>query len=41
MFSMCIDRWCFGTRESKLCSVLVLTDGALFQGRVIYVLYVY
>ena len=41
MFCMCIDRGCVGTGESKLCSVSVLAEGALVQGRVSYVLYVY
>jgi len=31
---MCIDSGCVGTGESKLCSVCVLTEGALVQGRV-------
>jgi len=34
MFCMCIDRGYVGTRESKLSSVCVLTEGALVQGRV-------
>jgi len=29
MFCMCIDRGCVVTWESKLCSVCVLTEGAL------------
>ena len=33
MFCMCIDRGYVGTGESKLCSVCVLTEGALVQGR--------
>jgi len=37
MFSMCIDRGCVGTGESKLCSLCVLTKGALLQRRVVYV----
>jgi len=41
MFCMFTDRGCVGTGESKLCSVCVLTEGALVQGRVRYVLYVY
>ena len=41
MFSMCIDRRCVGTGESKLCSVWILTEGALLQGSVSFVLYVY
>jgi len=41
MFCMCTDRGCVGTGESKVCSVCVLTEGALVQGRVSYVLYVY
>jgi len=40
MYCMCIDRGCVGTVESKLCTVCVLTEGALLQGRVSYVLYV-
>jgi len=38
---MCIDRGCVGTGESKLCSLCVLTEGALVHGRVSYFLYVY
>ena len=34
MFYMSIDRGCVGTEESKLCSVCVLTEGMLGQGRV-------
>jgi len=34
MFSMCIDRVCFVTGESKLGSVCVLTEGAKIQRRV-------
>jgi len=41
MFCMCIDRGCVGTGESKLCFVCLLTEGALVQWRVSYVLYVY
>ena len=41
MFCMCIDRECVVTGESKLCSVCVLTEEALVQVRVSYVLYVY
>ena len=41
MFFMCIDRGSVGTGESKLCSLCVLTECALVQGRVTYVLYVY
>jgi len=41
MYSVCIDRGCVGTGESKLCSVCVSTEGALVQGMVSYVLYVY
>ena len=41
MFCMCIDIGCVNTGESKLCSVCVVTLGALVQGRVIYVLYVH
>ena len=41
MLCMCIDRGCVDTEESKLCSVCVLTEGALEQGRVSYVQYVY
>jgi len=41
MCCMCIDRGCVGTAESKLCSVCVLTECALVQGRTIYVLYGY
>jgi len=40
-FSMCIVRLCVVTGENMLCSVCVSTDGALFHGRVIYVLFVY
>jgi len=39
MFCMCIDRGCVGTWESKLCSVCLLTAGALVQARIKYVLY--
>jgi len=31
---MCIDRGCVGTGEIKLCSVCVLTEGALVQEKV-------
>jgi len=41
MLRICIERGCVGTGESKLCSVCVLTEGAVVQGRVSYVLYVY
>jgi len=41
MFCLCIDKGCVGTGESNLCSVYVLTEGALVQVRVSYVLYVY
>ena len=41
MFSMCIDRVCVGTKESRLFSVCVLTLGALVQARLSDVLYVY
>ena len=41
MFCTCIDIWCVGTGESKLCSLCVLTEGALVHWRVSYVLYVY
>jgi len=34
MFCMCIDRGCVGTGESKLCSVCVLTEGALLHGKI-------
>ena len=34
MFFMFIERGCVVTGESKLCSVCVLTGGALVQGRV-------
>jgi len=41
MFFVCFDIGCVGTWESKFCSVCVLTEGALVQGRVSCVLYVY
>jgi len=41
MFCMCIDRECVGKGESKLCSVCILTEGALVKGRLSCVLYVY
>jgi len=41
MYSMCIDIGFVGAGERKLCFVCVLTEGALLQGRVHYVLYVY
>jgi len=41
MFCMCIDRGCVGTGESKLCSVYLLTEGVMEQGRVRYSLYLY
>jgi len=31
---MCIDRGCVGAGESKLCSVCVLTLGALVKGKI-------
>jgi len=37
---MCNDRGCVGTWESKMCSVYVLIEGALVQGRVNDVVYV-
>jgi len=41
MFCMRIDIGFVGTGESKLCSLCILTEGALVQGRVSCVLYVY
>jgi len=41
MFCMSIDSGCVGTGKSKLCSKCVLIGGALLQGRVRNVLYVY
>jgi len=41
MICLCIDRGCVGRGESKLYSVCVLTEGALFFRRVSYVLYMY
>jgi len=41
MLFMCINRGCVGTGESKLCSVCVLKECALEQGRIRYVVYVY
>ena len=41
MICMCINRGCFATWESKICSVCVLTGGAVLDWRVSYVLYVY
>jgi len=41
VFCMCIDRGCVGTGESKLSFVRIMTEGALVQGRVSCVLYVY
>jgi len=41
MFLMCTDIGCVGTGKSKLMSLYVLTDVALLQWRVRYVLYVY
>jgi len=41
MFCMLIDREWFVTGDSKLCSVCVLTEIVLLQGRVSYVLFVY
>ena len=38
MFCMCFEIGCGGTGESKLSSLCVLTEGALVQGRVSYVL---
>jgi len=40
MFCICIDIGCDGTGESKLCSVCVLTEGTLIEGRGIYDMYV-
>jgi len=39
MFCMCIVNGCVVTGESKLFSLCVITEGALVQGRVSYVLY--
>jgi len=36
----CIDRGCVATEVSKFCTLCVLTEGALIQWRVNYVLYV-
>ena len=33
MFFMCIDRGCVVTGKSNLCSVCVLTEGALVEGK--------
>ena len=41
MFVIYIDRECVDRGESKLCSLCVLTEDLLLQGRVSYVLYVY
>ena len=41
MFFMCIVIVCVDSLEDKLCSVCVLTEGALVHFRVGYVLYVY
>jgi len=41
MTCMCIDRRCVVTGENKFCSVCELTEGALVQGKIRYVLYVY
>jgi len=41
MLCMCIDRMCVGLGQNKLCSLCVLTEGALLYVRVCYVLYVY
>jgi len=41
MFCKFIDRLCVVTGERNLCSVCVLTEGALLKGRVSYALYVY
>jgi len=32
---MCIEIWCVGTGESRVCSLCVLTEGAFVNGRVI------
>jgi len=34
MICTCNDSGCVGTGDSKLCSVCVLTEGVLLQGRV-------
>jgi len=39
MFRMSFDRGCFGTDETKIGSVCLLTEGGLIHGRVFYVLY--
>jgi len=41
VFCMCNNRGCVGTGESKLCSVCILTEAALVQGRVSYFMYAY
>jgi len=41
MYCICIDRLCVATGKRKLCSLCVLSEGALLHGRVSYVLYVY
>jgi len=41
MICMCIDRGYVDTVERKLCPAFQLIEGALLQGRVSYVLYVY
>ena len=40
MFCIFLDRVCVVTEESMLCLICVFTEGALVQGRIIYVLYV-
>jgi len=39
MFFVCIDRGCVVTGEINLCSLCLLTEGALVQGRVNVLLY--
>ena len=41
MFCMCIDSGCVVAGEIKLCSLCVLTEGALVHGGGICVQYVY
>jgi len=41
MLCICIERGCVSTGESKLCSICVLTEGVVVQGRISYVLYLY
>jgi len=41
MSCKCIDRGCDGTGKSMLCPLCDFTEGAVLQGRVNYVLYVY